>query len=350
MPAPSYVLPPWLAQRAAPNPAEVYIDSLRQGAQLAQENKALEQRRELAEMELQARQAAQAAEDQRKQTEIEYEHALRQEQLGLERQKLEEAKALTDQKIQESARRFAAQQRVQQAIASGVSPEQAMFNEGANLDMPAGDFAAVARLLHGQQAAKPNIQETPYGPMLQTGSGPGAGFKPIAQAPSNVAAPQAREVPDESGAPSGLLSVTDQAGRQHFYPRRPPPKSSKDDAAKEAAKRAAALNRTQRRDLERILEVPALFQSRLSAFLATHKKMSQEDATAALTEEIQSQIKKLDEDYARGPGGPAAPIKFDRATGKFIKSSASVDAGAQSEDLTEAEPTEEEEEPETEEA
>ena len=324
MASPNYAIPPWLAQRAAPNPAEAYIDSLRQGAQLAQENKALEQRRELAEMELQARQAAQAAEEQRKQTEIEYDHALRQEQIGLEQQRISEAKALTDQKIQEAGRRFAAQQRVQQAIAAGASPEKAMFDEAANLDMSAGDIGALARVLRSGQAAKPNIQETPYGPMLQTGSGPGAGFKPIARPPATVATPQAQDVPDESGNPSGLLSVTDQAGRQHFYPRRPPPKPPGDEAAKDAAKRAAALNRTQRRDLERILEVPALFQSRLSAYLATHKKMSQEDATAALTKQIEAQIKKLDDDYKAGFGG--ASHRFDATTGKIVPVSSAVDA------------------------
>lgn len=152
-----------------PNPATAYISNLHTGAQIGLAQAQLAQRAQLAEQELEARERERQQRAVREQQEIEFEHAYKQAELGMQQQKLAEEKQLSDLKVQDAARRFAAQQRVQMAIASGQSPEEAMLAEAANLDMGAGDLGALMRAKMARTPFQPKTEEINGTKLVQLG-------------------------------------------------------------------------------------------------------------------------------------------------------------------------------------
>lgn len=155
----NYPIPPWAAMRAPPNPAEAYIQNLRLGVEIgqqnqriAQEQKRLQQNRELAEMQIASREKEQEQRALREEQKLEMERARNEAEQGLKQQQLDEAKKLTDAKVQQAALQFQATQRVQAAVAGGEDPAKAMFREAAGLRLPAGDLRAV------MQANQPPFQ------------------------------------------------------------------------------------------------------------------------------------------------------------------------------------------------
>lgn len=141
-----YPMPSWISQPPSPSPAAAYISSLHQGAQIGMEQQRLQQQAVLAQQEMQARQQERDRRDELERQQIEYDHALKTAELGMQQQKLDEAKQFTDMQIQESARRYQAQQAVQADIDAGVDPATAMFKRAADLGMHAGDIGAIGKL------------------------------------------------------------------------------------------------------------------------------------------------------------------------------------------------------------
>ena len=317
---PEYPIPSWIAMGPPPNPAQAYISNLHLGVQIGQQNQRLQQERVLAEQQMQARSAEADRRSTLEEQKIEYDHQLAQAEMGLQQQKLDEAKQANAIKTAQAAREFQAQQAVQQDIASGMDPAQAMFRRAADLGLSAGDIGQLSRTVRMGTASKtPEFADTPHGAFYRTGE---MSWKPVPQSVPAGVSNAATDVVDEEGEPTGYVQVQGARG-QPKYLRKPterPPGPPRLDPQTVAAMK---INRSQRADLQKTLQNETLFNHYVEEFTKAHPK--EKDPVSAARKNLEDQIAKLDEAYkfsagsaGGGSGGAASGSKrfiFQRGKG-----------------------------------
>lgn len=313
----AYPIPPWIAMQAPPNPASAYISALHEGAQLGLERDQMQQRRQLAEQELQARQTEQEQRHELEQQKLQYDHALQTAELGLQQQKLDESNQLNQIKIQEASRKFAAQQRVQAAIASGTKPEEAMFAEAANLDLGGGDLAALLK------ASKPppslgGVYDIGEGyRAVNTSQGARKILPPPKPAPTGEVQPAT--TPDGQPIPNTFIGPKGQTIHQARDPNDPA-----------VVKRQILLK--QRGDIAKTLSTPALLAAAVQREMVDNPKENQKTARAKVLKTLEDKLADIDKQIqgtatgsSKGGGGR---LIYDPKTKKFSKSTASASSPA----------------------
>lgn len=170
----AYQIPPWLARDT--DPAGKYMQGLHLGAQIGQaQNQMAQQAQEMA-MKTQIALQENERDFQFRQQQAQINHAVAQQEMDMKRQQLEMAKQQNDMKTQMAARKFAAQQRVSQAIAAGTKPEEAILQNYSDLfQTPAGISGFVnamksrADIPIGLQVLKYGGKEYPFAVNPRTG-------------------------------------------------------------------------------------------------------------------------------------------------------------------------------------
>jgi hypothetical protein len=329
----NYQLPPWLQQQAAPNPATAYIQSLHEGAQIGIQQQQLQQRRVLAERELADREANTEREANLAKQKIEYDRAMHEQEMALEQQKVAQDKAVSDSKIQETSRRFAAQQRVQQAMAGGVPVEQAMLQEAANLDLGSGDLRS---LLAAARPPKPFVPQT----MTKDGQT----FNQLSPNRWTVAKPDF--VPKEQDIDGKKYVET---SRGHWTPE----KSNAPDPDIKA--QMSRLDKT-RADIQAKLRNKGMFDLEVQQTMKFLGGIDKKEAAAITSRSLEGMLQQLDKEYealakkktdggtssgTSGGGKTATHIFKDGKLVPIGKSVSSTDDGEEEEDLA-GEPDEEE--------
>lgn len=145
----AFPIPPWIAQHAAPNPAEAFISQLHTGAQIglesarmgleadqqanqlrmAQQRMQQEQSnlaaklsadQQMAQLEWQSRMAIADQANQQRQQKMLIDQAIKQEQLGIAQDRVDVAASIAEAKARDSAQSFADTAAFAQEVAAGV--------------------------------------------------------------------------------------------------------------------------------------------------------------------------------------------------------------------------------------
>lgn len=190
----NYQLPSWLAQQAAPNPAEAYIQNLRVGAQIGMEKSRLQQENEIARMQADAKRQEMERRAAMDAQQLEVARAYHQQQNELKLAELNQQQELITAKATEAARRFSAQQRYRQRYteltASGIEPDRAAataaLENAGELGISPTEIGAFSKALHPKTILPPSFMKSPGGAEIavdqQTGS-----FKALSRPPVSEA-------------------------------------------------------------------------------------------------------------------------------------------------------------------
>lgn len=118
------VIPPWLK---SPDIASDFLRGVAEGGQLAAERARLNQQAVNAQMEASARAQVQQQENLREQARLATQKAYQDAQIGLEKQRLDEATMVNKAKLESAARKAMASQKLSTLLAQGVPIDQALL-------------------------------------------------------------------------------------------------------------------------------------------------------------------------------------------------------------------------------
>lgn len=118
------VIPGWLK---APDIASDFLRGVAEGGQLAAERARLNQQAVNAQMEASARAQVQQQENLREQARLATQKAYQDAQIGLEKQRLDEATMVNRAKLESAARKAMASQKLSSLLAQGVPIDQALL-------------------------------------------------------------------------------------------------------------------------------------------------------------------------------------------------------------------------------
>lgn len=168
---PQYATPPWLAQPAAPNPAEAFIQNLHVGAQIGMEKQRLQQQAVQAQMAAQARADELERRHALEAQQIEIDRAHQQQAAELKQRELAQQEQVVQMRAQEAAQRFTARQRYQQRYqelsATGIDPDRAAataaLENAPQLGISASEIGAFTKALHPKSILPPKFMTSPGG-------------------------------------------------------------------------------------------------------------------------------------------------------------------------------------------
>jgi hypothetical protein len=141
-----YPIPEWLQPRG--NPGAEYVAAYRAGAEIAQEQQRLGVERERSAMASAERAQIAQQESLERQQRIEIDKQYTQQQIGLRKQALDQAQQKVDLAAQSAARKFAGQQKIRQAIDSGMSPDEAYLRFGGEAFGSMAGVGALSKEYH----------------------------------------------------------------------------------------------------------------------------------------------------------------------------------------------------------
>jgi hypothetical protein len=153
----NYILPPWLQPRS--DPAAEFTAAFHAGSAVA-----MEQQRLQAEQQRSAMAAAERAQIAQQdalvqQQKIEVDKAYNQAQIGLQKQRLDDAQQKIAQTAQSAARRYQAQESIKQKIAGGMDRAEAYLSEPAAFSTMAGAGTLARDVQQRVNPFVPSIQQ-----------------------------------------------------------------------------------------------------------------------------------------------------------------------------------------------
>jgi hypothetical protein len=158
----SYPIPPWLKPN---NAAEEYAASLRQSQQikatLAGEQARLQQQATLASMEMQAKQDQNEKRNALEQQQIAQDQAMKEAQIGLKRQELQQHQQTIDLQTQLATRKYAATRAFQSEVGDGTDPQAMMrglLKYGTEMGAPGAAMSAAMRIAP-RATVPPSVEE-----------------------------------------------------------------------------------------------------------------------------------------------------------------------------------------------
>lgn len=194
----NYPIPPWI--KPPQNLAADYAEGAQLGAKIGMERQKAQQEREMVAMESQVKAQQLQQKALQDQQELAVQKAYHDQQIALRQKQLDQAQQVVTQKTQAAARQFAAQQRFQQMVTSGMDPDKAALSIGPELfgNSMAG-FAGVAKEVYQRS--------NPFVPTTKTVDG----VKLVQESPNRWArVPMPSSV---SGQPLQLSPILDPSGK-----------------------------------------------------------------------------------------------------------------------------------------
>ncbi len=175
-------IPPWLH---GSDIAGEYARGLQLGASIGQEQARLQVEQQHMQMEVQARQEVTQREMQLQQQKLAQDKALKEAQIGLRQQQLQELQKVNAFKTQQAAQKFAQQQQYNRLVQSGVDPMAALYQAG--MGTPATAIAGQKEKDAAERFAETKRRHTELHEEAQARlAKPGAGVEPPVPRFSNV--------------------------------------------------------------------------------------------------------------------------------------------------------------------
>ena len=173
-----YQIAPWI--RPAGDLGEDYLGGVRIGAEIAHQQAALAQQANQSSMEMTLKQQQLARESALEQQRMQIQKAYQMQQIGLRNQELKQQAQLNALKVQDAARRFAAQQAYQKDIAGGMPIAESILKRFPGTDESMTGYGQLAHQLElGKRILPPpqvqnidvNGQQMPYLKIPEAGGG-----------------------------------------------------------------------------------------------------------------------------------------------------------------------------------